>query len=483
MNERRCEHGRRWRTAVVAAVAALTLPPCPPNKSMPVARLPAELALPQSDLDSLDLPEQPANDDNGRRRTAAAMSPAIERGVLPQRPLSVIEALELPARLEALGACDAAVVPYNPESFGIVFTLRGRNAGAIAIPLACLLVWGCVAAALFEVAPTLREVVLPLEDVFSPMLTTISFLLVFRLGRAAVRYWDARAAAGKMVEICRVIASDSAIACAEAPELRDTFARYLAVFPVAVKNFLRPATRECSRLSELVPLVTEAEAHRLLDAERTCAPIFVLNRLRQAAFDVAQQPTLEPMLRAAIYRELAASINTLTGAWGAMERINGTPLPFVYVAHLRTFLLLYLGVFWAETLARFSWAALPVRGPLGRAAGACPAVCSAVGGQCSTVGGSAVHGADRRRPPPPASADTNTAMHRRSCLVATAVACRIVGAPRDRGCRAGVRTALSPPPQPSAAWPLCVCRRPACGPDVEGLRAKQCSESAVGEST
>merc|ERR1712110_621485 len=31
-----------------------------------------------------------------------------------------------------------------------------------------------------------------------------------------------------------------------------------------------------------------------------------------------------------------------TGTTGAMERINNTPLPFAYVAHLRTFLVLYL---------------------------------------------------------------------------------------------------------------------------------------------
>ena len=29
-------------------------------------------------------------------------------------------------------------------------------------------------------------------------------------------------------------------------------------------------------------------------------------------------------------------ICTLTGAMGAMERINNTPLPFAYVSHLRT---------------------------------------------------------------------------------------------------------------------------------------------------
>ena len=39
-----------------------------------------------------------------------------------------------------------------------------------------------------------------------------------------------------------------------------------------------------------------------------------------------------------IFRNLSEHIDTLTGAWGAMERINATPLPFAYVVHLRTFL-------------------------------------------------------------------------------------------------------------------------------------------------
>ena len=162
-----------------------------------------------------------------------------------------------------------------------------------------------------------------------------------------------------MVERCRVLASDSAVVCVAHPELRHRFARWLAIFPVMVKNSLRPASSECSRLAEIVPLVNESEAKRLLDPERTCAPIYVLNQLRLAAIEVAQLPELDPMLRAAVYQELCSSINLLTGAWGAMDRINGTPLPFVYVAHLRTFLLLYLFVFCTETVAQFGWVALP----------------------------------------------------------------------------------------------------------------------------
>ena len=89
-------------------------------------------------------------------------------------------------------------------------------------------------------AAALLELLGPIQQVFSPMLAAISFLLVFRLSRAAVRYWDARAAAGKMVELCRGIVSETAVCCAHNPEQRRAIARWSAVFPIAVKNFLRP---------------------------------------------------------------------------------------------------------------------------------------------------------------------------------------------------------------------------------------------------
>mmetsp|Transcript_9754 Transcript_9754/g.25949 ORF Transcript_9754/g.25949 Transcript_9754/m.25949 type:complete len:103 (+) Transcript_9754:149-457(+) len=42
-----------------------------------------------------------------------------------------------------------------------------------------------------------------------------------------------------------------------------------------------------------------------------------------------------------------------------MERINATPLPFVYVVHLRTFLTLYLLLWHLQAIAKHGWVALP----------------------------------------------------------------------------------------------------------------------------
>jgi len=147
------------------------------------------------------------------------------------------------------------------------------------------------------------------------------------------------------------------------------FARWICALPIAVKRFLRPSKRrgwqQAERLNkqrfELGALLAADEVERLL-SEDVCAPIFVLNRLRQLAARAAAgtaEPTAEPHVRAAYARQLNEQIDVLTGAWGAMERINATPLPFVYVVHLRTFLLLYLLLWSTVALAEYGVLALP----------------------------------------------------------------------------------------------------------------------------
>ena len=49
---------------------------------------------------------------------------------------------------------------------------------------------------------------LGLQEDYALLLTPLSFLLVYRLNRSAVRFYDARAAAGKLIETCRVLAGE-----------------------------------------------------------------------------------------------------------------------------------------------------------------------------------------------------------------------------------------------------------------------------------
>ena len=50
---------------------------------------------------------------------------------------------------------------------------------------------------------------------------------------------------------------------------------------------------------------------------------------------------------------------SLCAGFFVLTKVNATPLPFVYVAHLRTFLLVYLALWYLEALASHGWAALP----------------------------------------------------------------------------------------------------------------------------
>jgi len=196
--------------------------------------------------------------------------------------------------------------------------------------------------------------------------------LVFRLGRAGVRYWDARAAMGKLIEVCRTMAStallglstptrssnsigthgngggggEAATAAAitsninlqrQQQQFAHDFCRWIAVFPISVKNFLREG-KECNRALEIGNLLSFHDSKNFLEASTgpdKVAPILVLNELRKLAFDAAATASTQQQRDATIaalwLRQLNEQIDILTGTWGGMERIQGTPLPFVYV--------------------------------------------------------------------------------------------------------------------------------------------------------
>jgi len=49
-----------------------------------------------------------------------------------------------------------------------------------------------------------------------------------------------------------------------------------------------------------------------------------------------------PNMGTVLYRQLHTQISQFFNAFGALDRIKTTPIPFVYVVHLRTILILYL---------------------------------------------------------------------------------------------------------------------------------------------
>ena len=171
-------------------------------------------------------------------------------------------------------------------------------------PLIILLLWDICWQLLFMFLPKgemhneiidafvsdLQHTIASINSLISKLITPVSFLLTFRLSRAALRFWDARQAAGLMTELCRSNVATAAVGFISPirlkrrherrqqhlrqgqgvvnevemkkvtaqsvetikPEEEDfeaeiqllcEYARWLTSFPIAMKQFLRPGER------------------------------------------------------------------------------------------------------------------------------------------------------------------------------------------------------------------------------------------------
>jgi len=455
-----------------------------------------------------------------RLNSSSSASSQRSEGEADDNLQTTLDAIISPSRLAALEAADVAPIHYNTYSFfSYILSVRGRNLQMVIPALLALLLFGLGWQLLFFYADgdgEVQEYLASLDELITPLITPLSFMLTFRLGRAAVRFWDARRAAGKMVEICRAniaIVSVGLISpiglrkrrmqkqqtnrhIAETPQggesnlktsdsknnqlnnqsekriirthtfdsidngssqdssdkffsLHDTsiddndgflgdivfegnhpnlkfdepnpqaskaqdhknanndganenngaeeldilceYARWLTVFPIAVKHFLRSVARKGwkadgrykKRRYEIGPLLSDKDAQNVImvyddengkptfdskvGTKARDPPLVVLNRLHGLAYEIAHlsrsgdpssvSPT--PQGQAIFYQQVTDQLNILYGAYGAMERIKGTPLPFAYAIHLRTFLLLYLFLWNMVMIAKYEWESLP----------------------------------------------------------------------------------------------------------------------------
>ena len=67
----------------------------------------------------------------------------------------------------------------------------------------------------------------------------LAFLLVFRLNRAAIRWWDTRQMWGIIVEDVRVLVSGALAHMNHAPENRDQAIRWIGTFVICIKQNIR----------------------------------------------------------------------------------------------------------------------------------------------------------------------------------------------------------------------------------------------------
>ena len=212
-----------------------------------------------------------------------------------------------------------------------------------------------------------------LERMYTLIFTTVGFMLVFRMARAAVRYWDCRAAWGAIIfksySLCdNAIVSIGPIAPSQAEEL----VRWCVAFGVGVKSVLRRerfpfeqvvgflgadevetmeadakhfalyCARKMRRAATAALMAVEGE-HKLVEMIKAQSPNAAVESIRairvwksdarevtpELRYPSAHHPVrkMEPHMAAQLMQTLEKDIAVLIDNLGTMERIKATRCP------------------------------------------------------------------------------------------------------------------------------------------------------------
>jgi putative membrane protein len=223
---------------------------------------------------------------------------------------------------------------------------------------------------------------------------TMSLLIVHRTTSSNVRYWEGRTAWGSVVNASRNLARIAAAHAAPADEV----GRLLAAFAVA----LRERLRKRDPTEALRPWLS-GRLHEEVAASSN-PPARLARALSQWVLARKAQGAVDPIMA----DELERQIVTLTDAQGACERIQRTPLPFIYASLIKQLLVLYLGSLPFVLVAKMGYAAplvvavvslgmlgiedagVEIENPFGLTPNALPleTICATIARDCAELSGS-----------------------------------------------------------------------------------------------
>jgi putative membrane protein len=172
---------------------------------------------------------------------------------------------------------------------------------------------------------------------------TMSLLIVHRTTSSNTRYWEGRTAWGAIVNASRNVARQAGTYAPPADEV----GRLLAAFAVA----LRERLRDKDPTEALRPWLSGRLLEDVVNA--SSPPARLARSLSQWIQARKKLGILDAIAAAEIERQVAA----LTDAQGACERIQRTPLPFIYASLIKELLVLYLASLPFVVIARMGYAA------------------------------------------------------------------------------------------------------------------------------
>jgi len=171
---------------------------------------------------------------------------------------------------------------------------------------------------------------------------TLGLILSFRLNRSILRFWTAMTRWGNMVVTSRSMVSSILVHGRDNPYHRDQIVCWTAAISIALKRRLRQLDIESS---ELLGILTKEQIEDLKNSNNP--PLYAANMVRRhlkQVMDVRPDMNHSPLspARSGEMRQHERYLDGLIHNGGNLESILATPMPLIYVAHIRSFLIIYL---------------------------------------------------------------------------------------------------------------------------------------------
>jgi putative membrane protein len=199
------------------------------------------------------------------------------------------------------------------------------------------------------------------EMVYSLVLkTSLAFLLVFRLNRCAMRFWEARGQWGAITHVTRNLVGGIIMYSRHSPQHRDMAIRWSSAFCVAAMHFIR--SEHDYSFDELAGFLSPDQIKRMQDANHSAlfAASMCRYHLRKAFKIDSYTPPQIAHAYAIQMMSLEQQVGKLVEQVSGMEKIRSTPLPIAYVSHLRTFLFTYLCFLPYVWVNDWGWTTVPL---------------------------------------------------------------------------------------------------------------------------
>ncbi|VEU34114.1 unnamed protein product [Pseudo-nitzschia multistriata] len=190
--------------------------------------------------------------------------------------------------------------------------------------------------------------------------TSLAFLLVFRLNRCAMRFWEARGYWGNMNHQTRNLVGTLLMYGTHSPNNRDAAIQWGSALCISAKNFIR--SERHYEPNELAGFLTRHQTKRLSEANH--GPLYAASMCRHYIEKIFRVDADTPPGLAHAYtvrmQECESYVAGMIESVSGMEKIRSTPLPIAYVAHLRIFLIAYTFILPYVWVNEWSWATIPL---------------------------------------------------------------------------------------------------------------------------